>query len=145
MNVKTIYLSGPMTGIKEYNHPAFQVEAERLRDLGYDVVSPAELNPDGSLSWHDCIKIDIKALVDCDAIALLEGWQKSQGALLEIDIAHRVKIEILIAKDIVTPYQVSVCTKCGCDDLHACEKGCYWIHVNRNAGKGLCSQCVDIF
>ena len=98
--MKLIYLSGPMTGIPGLNFPAFHAEAARLRALGYSVENPAELNPDPDVPWHACMRADLKALLDCDAVALLPGWQKSVGAHLEMHVAHRVGIEIVEAKDI---------------------------------------------
>lgn len=95
-----LYLSGPMTGIPEFNHPAFHAESARLRALGYDVINPAELNPDVSKSWHDCMRRDLAALLTCDTLALMDGWQKSAGAHLEMHVAHRVGMEIVIAKEI---------------------------------------------
>lgn len=98
-----LYLSGPMTGLPEFNFPAFHAEASRLRGLGFDVVSPAELNPDPSATWHDCMRRDLAALLTCDAIALMPGWQKSAGAHLEMHVAHRVGMEILTTQDLREP------------------------------------------
>ena len=99
--MKRIYLSGPMTGLPELNFPAFNAEAARLRALGFEVVNPADLNPDPDTGWHECMRNDLKALLDCDALALLDGWQRSTGAHLEIHVAHRVGMEIVIAKEVV--------------------------------------------
>ena len=41
-----IYCAGPMTGLPELNFPAFHAEAARLRAFGYEVINPAEINPD---------------------------------------------------------------------------------------------------
>lgn len=90
----TIYLSGPMSGMPEFNFPAFHAEAARLRALGYKVVNPAEINVDGDKSWEECLRADIKALCDCDAVALLPGWENSKGAHLEVHIAHRLGLQI---------------------------------------------------
>lgn len=98
--MKKIYISGPMTGLPDLNFPAFHAETARLRSLGYDVTNPAELNPDPSTSWHECMRNDLRALLDCDILALLDGWQNSAGAHLELHIAHRVGMEIVIAKEI---------------------------------------------
>lgn len=96
-----IYLSGPMTGIPEFNHPAFNATTSALREKGFDVINPAEVNPDLSMSWENCIRKDIKALLDCDAIALMPGWESSRGVHLELHIAHRVGIEILFVSHLL--------------------------------------------
>lgn len=90
----TIYISGPMTGLPEYNFPAFDAAAAALRGMGYEVVSPAELNRDTTLPWEVYLRNDIKALCDCDMVALLPGWEGSKGAHLEVHVAHRLGIRI---------------------------------------------------
>lgn len=90
-----IYLSGPMAGLPDLNFPAFHAEAARLRSMGFDVVNPAEINPGGNKSWEECLRADIKALCDCDTIALMPGWEASKGSHLEAHIAHRVGIKVV--------------------------------------------------
>lgn len=101
--MKRIYLSGPMTGIPERNFPAFNAEADRLRALGYDVVNPVDINPDPATPWHECLRHDLAALLTCDALALLPGWQGSTGAHLEMHVAHRIAMPIVIAVEICQP------------------------------------------
>jgi hypothetical protein len=98
--MKTVYLSGAMSGLPEMNFPLFNSEAARLRAIGYDVVNPAEINPDASKGWAECMRADIKALCDCDAICMLKGWEKSKGAHLELHLAHRIELEVLFAEEI---------------------------------------------
>jgi hypothetical protein len=97
-----IYISGPMTGLPEFNFPAFHAEASRLRALGYSVVNPAEINAGANLSWQQCMRADIRALCDCDTLALLPGWQRSSGAHLEMHLAHRLGLEIVMADALVS-------------------------------------------
>jgi hypothetical protein len=92
-----VYLSGPMSGLPELNFPAFHAAAARLRADGLEVVNPAEINPGGALSWEQCMRADIKALCDCDAIVLLPGWEGSKGAHLELHVAHRLGMEVRFA------------------------------------------------
>ena len=93
--MKRIYISGPMSGIAEHNFPAFNAEAARLRAMGYEVVNPAEMNVGSQDDWHACLRADIKALCDCDTIALMPGWENSKGAHLEVHVAHRLGIAVV--------------------------------------------------
>lgn len=88
-----VYLSGPMTGIPENNFPAFHDAAEYLRALGYEVVSPAEIQEAGS--WELCLRADLRELCTCDSIALMPGWENSKGANLELHVAHRLGMEVI--------------------------------------------------
>lgn len=99
--MKKIYLSGPMTGLPGYNFHAFHAEAERLRKLGYYVINPAEINAGNVLKHHEYLRADIKALCDCDTIALLPGWNKSHGAVSEMKVAKMLKIQAVMASDIL--------------------------------------------
>lgn len=92
--MKRIYISGPMTGLPDLNFPAFHAAAKALREIGYEVVNPAEVNPDAEKAWQECMRDDIRALCDCDAIALMDGWEASKGAHLELHIAHRLGMEV---------------------------------------------------
>lgn len=93
--MKRIYLSGPMSGHPDHNFPAFNEQAAKLRAAGFEVVNPAELNPDPSMTWEECLRIDIRELCSCDTIALMPGWELSKGANLELHIAHRLGLEVM--------------------------------------------------
>jgi nucleoside 2-deoxyribosyltransferase len=94
--MQVIYLSGPMSGIEELNFPHFNEVAAELRAKGYTVINPAEIDqPDKT--WEACMKRDIAELMKADTLALLDGWQKSAGAGLEVVIAAALKIEIVSA------------------------------------------------
>ena len=90
-----IYIAGPMTGYEHWNFPAFHAMAKKLRDEGHEVVNPAEINPDTSIPWAECMKMDIAELIQCDAIKLLPGWERSKGASLELHIAERLEMQVL--------------------------------------------------
>ena len=98
--MKRIYLCGPMTGIKDFNYPAFNAEAARLRALGYEVVNPAEVVTDKSTPWVMAMRADIAELMTCDTLAMLTGCHNSKGARIEHDLAYRVGIEIKRACEI---------------------------------------------
>lgn len=89
-----------MTGKPLLNFPAFNAEADRLRALGYDVVNPAEINPDHSVPWATCMRDDIAQLVRCDGIVLLPGYESSRGACLELTIARALGLNVTYAGQI---------------------------------------------
>lgn len=94
--MKIIYVSGPMTGLPELNFPAFHAAAKMLREQGHQVRNPAEVGEEPGLQWEDYMRKDLRLLCDCTAIYLLPGWEKSKGAHLELHIAHRLGLEVML-------------------------------------------------
>jgi len=84
----TLYLSGPMTGYVDFNYPAFNAEAARLRALGWTVENPAE-NPKQD-SWEAYMRQAITQMMRCDRVAVLPGWERSRGANVEVDLADQL-------------------------------------------------------
>jgi len=91
-----IYLSGPMTGYVGYNYDTFHKAAEYLRNKGYTVFNPAEIfSGNTSLPREDYMREDIRALLDCETVMMLDGWQDSDGAKLEYEIAKAIGLPVL--------------------------------------------------
>lgn len=88
-----VYISGPMTGIPDYNRPAFNAAAAKLRGLGFEVVNPAE-QPERP-TWEEYMRHDIKLMMDCRSIVLLPGWESSKGARVEYQIAESLRFYIV--------------------------------------------------
>ena len=102
--MKPYYLAGPMTGIPQFNFPAFTAAAAALRATGIELIVPSETDSpavqavalkssDGTLdangkvggeTWGDILAKDVKLIADVvQGIILLPGWEKSRGARLE--------------------------------------------------------------
>lgn len=93
---RVIYLSGPMTGLPEWNFPEFNRVAAKLRALGHTVLNPAEtLGGDTSKPRKFYMRYDIGLLLKCDTIVLLKNWRKSKGALVEVEVAKELELEFL--------------------------------------------------
>jgi hypothetical protein len=89
------YIAGPMSNLPEFNYPAFNAAAAELRARGYTVVSPTELHDgDTSRPYDFYLRLGLRALLDCDEIVLLPGWEDSPGACLEREIAQALGMAI---------------------------------------------------
>lgn len=90
-----IYISGPMTGKPDLNFPAFNAEAARLRNLGFRVVNPAEVQMPPETTWAGFMRVDIAAMLNsCDTVVVLPGWNRSKGAQLEVYLARQLGLRV---------------------------------------------------
>lgn len=94
MSKPRIYLAGPMTGLPQYNYPAFMGQAARLRGLGYHVENPAENVHPIDQTWGGYMRVALTQMLTCDAVALLPDWHLSRGAKLENDIATQLGMAV---------------------------------------------------
>jgi hypothetical protein len=91
-----VYLAGPMTGLPNMNHPAFNTAAEKLRLAGHKVINPAEFDPQGEDSWYVGMRLDIAWIAaHCHAIAILDGFEASKGANAEMVVAMALGLDFL--------------------------------------------------
>ena len=81
----TVYVSGPMTGIKDYNAPAFEKAYFDLQSKDHFPVMPAPY-VDGK-TYQEYLRDDLKLLLECDGIYMLDGWQESKGSKIEHMVA----------------------------------------------------------
>lgn len=93
--MKKIYISGPITGL-DYKKAKdnFEDAEKRITEQGHMAVNPMRLLPEG-LPYEHYMKTDIAALLTCDAIFMLDGFNDSTGALLEREIARIVGIDVV--------------------------------------------------
>ena len=94
-----VYLSGPMTGLPEYNYPAFNALAATLRARDFVVNNPAENGKEGC-GWHECMRAAVKQLCDSDAVVMLPGWEKSRGARIEVGLAADLGLSLHFAREV---------------------------------------------
>lgn len=92
-----IYIAGPMSGLIEFNRPAFMFTAEKLTGRGHTALNPAIL-PDGLLQ-AEYMDICLAMLRCADAIYMLEGWEHSAGARAENALAEKLEMEIIFQEE----------------------------------------------
>lgn len=98
-----VYIAGPMTGLPEFNYPAFNAEAARLRALGFDVQNPAENPVPACGTWLGYMRMAVAQLVTCDMVALLPGWWRSRGARIEAVLAWALGLRVTTVDQVGRP------------------------------------------
>lgn len=93
--VRRLYVAGPMTGLPEFNFPAFYGAEKTLIDAGFEVANPARHGAGSpGATWADYMRRDITDLLTCDGVAVLTGWGESRGAALEVHIARSLDLPV---------------------------------------------------
>lgn len=111
-----LYVAGPMRGYPQFNFPAFDDAAARLRAAGYDVFNPADR--DRQIHGADLVDkahtgdeaqivtthgFDLRAALaadtawicrHADGLAVLPGWESSKGANAEVALARALAIPV---------------------------------------------------
>ncbi|MDO9163564.1 MAG: DUF4406 domain-containing protein [Methylococcaceae bacterium] len=87
-----IYLAGPMSGLPEFNYPAFNEAAAQLRARGFIVENPAENQQPPCGSWEGYMRLSLTQMLACDCVVLLPGYRASKGASVENLVASYLKI-----------------------------------------------------
>lgn len=105
MKAHNVYLSGPISlGGKATedevarNLLAFQTTAQTIEALHPDVVvySPHTITGD---TWDECMRKTLTMMMQCDEIILLDGWQHSKGARVELHLAHELHMSISLVSE----------------------------------------------
>lgn len=120
MNTTTerIYIAGPMRGYPEHNFPAFNAAAVRFRAAGWHVENPVEIgeaafgNGNPNVPGGEYLRADVRAICDCNAMALLPGWEKSTGARAEVALAVTIGLAFHDAETmarIAAPSRIVIC------------------------------------
>jgi hypothetical protein len=110
-----VFISGPMRGHPDFNHPAFHEAAARLRAAGHEVFTAAErneaigcpVNADGDpakagLTRRQFLAMDVNMITTwAEAVATLDGWEQSSGAQAEVWLARAIDIPVYAVADLL--------------------------------------------
>lgn len=112
-----IFISGPVSGMPDNNVAAFATAAYRLRQAGHQVYSPMEDIPAKSkheqamlMFLHELSRGDREAYACMnklflepwyDAMVQLDGWEESDGAQLEAEVADALGIKRMTLNEVL--------------------------------------------
>jgi hypothetical protein len=104
-----VYIAGPMSGLPEFNFPAFFAAQAELEAQGWTVFNPANKEQEKELDaeafkvgdapkaiaagfdFRECYLWDVTRVIESDAIYMLPGWEQSPGARGEHAVAVAMK------------------------------------------------------
>jgi hypothetical protein len=106
MTTEIAYISGKITGLVDLNIPKFQKAEAKLIQMGFKTVNPHNIEHNHDKKWNSYMKKCLAALQGCDLVVVLDDWQKSRGACIEIWTAEWVDIPVFDLKTF-TPVKLS--------------------------------------
>lgn len=89
-----LYVSGPVTGIPDRNKSAFEEAARELSSAASVAVEIPHDTVPADAEWHAAMRLSLRAMLECDGLAMLPGWQQSKGARIERDVALAVGMTV---------------------------------------------------
>ena len=90
-----IYISGKITGLdnaKEIFDAAEKKVTETYQDA--QIVNPMKLPHDHDKTWESYMRDCLVEMMRCDTIYVLENWEDSKGAKLEVALAIQLNFNI---------------------------------------------------
>jgi hypothetical protein len=107
-----VYLSGPITGMRDNNRRNFSKAQKKIEEAFAEYEAPQIINPNKLAEiveftfaeknrnlfhaikpqWSDYMRYCIEYLVRASCVYFLKGWEKSKGATLERHIAETLGI-----------------------------------------------------
>lgn len=96
MEKKKVYISSKMTGLPDFNFPAFDKKAEEMERCGFEVLNPAEIGR--KYGTTKPIKFyrrkNLEMLLQADILLVFGDVSGSKGVEFEIVVAKELGLRI---------------------------------------------------
>lgn len=116
-----IYIAGKITGDPDYKKKFADAESVLIRK-GHSVMNPAWQNEGKEFNYDDYMRVCETMQKICNAIVLLDDWDKSKGATLEHHRAILQGQKIYHGLDKVPDYNKKCYVVCKADESHVLSR-----------------------
>lgn len=94
-----IYLCGAISGLNPIQCRAlFQIAQNKIATNWRVVLNPFDNGLEDEASWEDHMRADIKMLMECDAMYVVNDISSSKGAKIELNLARALGITVMSYK-----------------------------------------------
>lgn len=105
--MKKIYIAGKVSGLSiESVLKKFATAQAEIEDLNFIAVNPIAVVNNWQCDWETAMRLCIKALMDCDAVVVLDDYKASEGARLELELCKRLGIIIFYEINDLKKYKI---------------------------------------
>lgn len=95
-----IYISGGITGVKNYMWHFDKSEKKLISDGYMQIINPAKVSCALPVLSHDGYMTVCMALLSlCDSIYMLKGYERSKGAMQELEYAREHGYKVVYEDD----------------------------------------------
>ena len=92
---RRVYLSLPISGYDiDERCKTSECMEEKLLELGFEVFNPMKNGLPRFACTCEHMKADLKALLDCDAVLFMHGFNHSAGCYTELTVAMAIGLEV---------------------------------------------------
>ena len=79
----------------------FSEAVQTLERQGWEVINPFDNGLPVEAPYEEHLAADLQLLLDCKALFALRGWQRSNGARIEVAFAKRLGIKVIYEEQIL--------------------------------------------
>ena len=88
-----VYISGKMTGLTEEEYiKKFEEAEDLLKKFNLEPINPSKYHTGGGLTYAQIMLLDLELLTTCGAIYMLDNWETSKGAIVELKMAEALRL-----------------------------------------------------
>lgn len=103
-----IYIAGKVTGLPVAECTLnFMLAQNSINELGHEAMNPLKVVDDWLCPWDIAMRKCIAALMQCDAVFALPNCKESEGANIELQLAHKLRIPIFYEIEHFTKFSKS--------------------------------------